>query len=191
MNILLTTDTHFGHAEMHQIYGRPENFENRILRGIMKVQGQWDVLLHLGDFAWKDKVWWAQQYFAASKKSKALTAAAHWLVRGNHDQDRSNKWYYSLGFDWIGTRMDMDLFGYNFIFTHEPMRLRARGNCNYGNMLNIHGHWHNERADIRFHNGYRYLRKHQRGLALENRHYQPVPLAQLAKEQDQYLRKGK
>jgi len=48
MNIWVTTDTHLNHTKLIE-YGRPENFEDKIKKGLVNNIKKDDLLIHLGD----------------------------------------------------------------------------------------------------------------------------------------------
>ncbi len=165
MRIWLTTDTHFGHAKMVELCGRPEDFASRIFDGYKQLRDG-DVLLHLGDFCiGKDESWHTQFKFYTGFPSKKLK---RWLVRGNHDR-KSNSWYIDHGWDWVGEGMELEMFDKRILFTHRPNPITIKP---LRREINIHGHLHNtgHHDDVRLTPSYHTL------LAIENTNYQPVLL---------------
>ncbi len=96
MQIWLTTDTHFGHSKIIQ-WGRPNNFEDKILTALQQQTEHGDILIHLGDFCIGKDLFWHNQYIAN------LPGRKHWLLLGNHDK-KSTSWYIAHGWDWVGRR---------------------------------------------------------------------------------------
>jgi len=129
MKIYLTTDTHFGHEKIKEYCGRPDNFEELILKDLSKIKP--DLLIHLGDFSLggKDEVW--HQKFMDVVKCKK------WLLRGNHDK-QTDFWYLQHGWDWVGNASTNFFFGKKIVFSHRPV-MYSVGSFD----LNIHGHFHN------------------------------------------------
>ena len=79
MNYWVIADSHLGHDKMAKFCGRPEGFEDRILRNL-DVLRRGDVLIHLGDVCFgSDATWNSQLRFATN-------GAHRWLCLGNHDR---------------------------------------------------------------------------------------------------------
>lgn len=129
MNIWITTDTHFGHEQMHSYCGRPEGFEGLILKHLVNTVKQDDILIHLGDFCIGNDNFWHEKFMVD-------VACKKWLVRGNHDR-KSNSWYLSHGWDWVGESYTDTYFGKKILFSHTPLPI------NESYIWNIHGHFHN------------------------------------------------
>jgi calcineurin-like phosphoesterase family protein len=126
--IYLITDTHFNHANMVQYCGRPKNFSESIGLGLLTAGfTKDDVLVHLGDVCIGKDAETHAKYIEPLKCKK-------WLLRGNHDK-KSNSWYLSHGWDFIGETFVGYYFGKNIMFSHTPQK----GDFD----LNIHGHFHN------------------------------------------------
>ena len=124
-NYWVIADTHFGHEKLVEKGFRPKGFEEIIFRKL-KVVDKDDVLIHLGDFCWRNDEYWLQMFERVKGKK--------WLVRGNHDK-KSNFYYLEHGFDFVADEIGMDIFGKRILFTHSPNNI-------YGYDLNIHGHLH-------------------------------------------------
>jgi len=160
MKIWLTTDTHFNHKKIIE-YGRPENFEELIWKGLEVVKEE-DMLIHLGDvcIGEDDKM---NLHFNASINGKKI------LVLGNHD-NKSIKYYLEHGWDFVCKRFDIKMFGKRIAFTHQPEAWDGYFD------VNIHGHFHNTDGrrqpdfDEKIMSGYNKL------LALEYTDYKPVLL---------------
>lgn len=127
--IWITTDTHFGHRNMEIYCKRPHDFENRISKGLFNACKFGDILIHLGDVCiGKDEYWHNSCIIPLNCKK--------WLIRGNHDK-KSNTWYLSHGWDFVGEEFVLRYGNKNILFSHEP--LPKRENID----VNIHGHIHN------------------------------------------------
>jgi calcineurin-like phosphoesterase family protein len=128
MNYWIITDTHFGHKKMQEYCGRPEGFEETIIKNIHHTVQYGDVLIHLGDFCiYKDEEW--------HERFMANCAGKRWLIRGNHDK-KSLGWYFDHGWDCVADEITLAVFGKSIIFSHRPT-----ASDKYD--LNIHGHMHN------------------------------------------------
>lgn len=126
MTIWLTSDTHFGHANMIPYCGRPENFTDIELKNFKKIPAE-DMLIHLGDICiGKDEMWHSKIQEIPCRKI---------LVRGNHDE-KSNSWYLSHGWDFVCETFTLKFHKKKIIFSHQPQQLGR-------NDFNIHGHFHN------------------------------------------------
>ena len=55
--LYLITDTHLGHQNMLKSCGRPARFTNLILDSCRKMVRSNDMLIHLGDVAWNEKLY--------------------------------------------------------------------------------------------------------------------------------------
>ena len=126
MHYWLTTDTHFGHEQIKFYEDRPDNFEELILKH-HHIPKDKNLLIHLGDFAFKDIEYWCERFCEVVECRKIL-------VRGNHDS-KSDNWYMEHGWDFVCRRFDIKKFGLNIAFTHAPI---VSEDCD----INIHGHLH-------------------------------------------------
>lgn len=128
--IFLTSDTHFGHRRLVD-WGRPENFNEKIVENWNAVVGKKDIVLHLGDLTMVN--------FEETENYTIRLNGKKYLILGNHD-DRSETWYKKLGF----TIIPNSYYSYSnkygewkyVLFTHVPTELPET-------WLNIHGHLHN------------------------------------------------
>jgi len=127
MNYLITSDTHLGHS--HKILNRPIGFENKILKKHIHAVNENDVLIHLGDFCIGKDAYWHELFMNKVKGKK-------WLIKGNHDK-KSNTWYLSHGWDFVGNSIFLEVFGKTILFTHKPEPA-------WNHEMNIHGHLHND-----------------------------------------------
>ena len=123
MSIYLTTDTHLNHLRLLD-FGRPEDFEKRIIKSL-DILKDTDILIHLGDIC-IGKDYTCNKVFTNLKCKKIL-------VRGNHD-NKSIKWYYNVGWDFVCDKFELDIYGKIITFTHRPTREYRT--------INIHGHTH-------------------------------------------------
>jgi calcineurin-like phosphoesterase family protein len=139
----------------------------RILRGLSNIK-KGDVVIHLGDVCIGDDADWHKKFLSGVSRAKS------WLVLGNHDR-KSKSWYLDVGWDWVGERMEFEIFGKHLVFTHEPVLEVSDG------QLNIHGHLHS----TKHHPEYDSLLNVSLGkylcVALENTKYQPVTLNSVIK----------
>lgn len=126
MKVYAISDTHFNHKKLIE-YGRPEDFEDRILTALRKASG--DMLIHCGDFAIGGDEEAHFRFMHATQGFKTRV-----LVRGNHDH-KSNAWYYHQGWDFVCDSFSAKLFGKKILFTHIPAK---KGGFDH----NIHGHLH-------------------------------------------------
>jgi calcineurin-like phosphoesterase family protein len=132
MRYWLTTDTHFGHEKLIEVFGRPENFVALILDRMERTIKPEDVLIHLGDFCVTGDEKWHKLF-------REVVPGKHWLVLGNHDK-KSDTWYLERGWDFVGKRIWLEKFGKKMLFSHKPI-----ADCGYD--INVHGHFHDRRLD--------------------------------------------
>ena len=129
MNYWILTDTHFGHAAMKKLCGRPEGFEQLILNQVAHKVKQDDVLIHLGDFCLGEDSYWNTLFYKYCPGLK-------WLIRGNHDK-KSNTWYHKHGWDFVADHIMLRVFGASILLSHKPLEVVPV------NHINVHGHHHN------------------------------------------------
>ena len=130
--IWLTTDTHFGHANMVKLCHRPEDFEKKIIDNWYQVVRPEDIVIHLGDVTWHVKDYLDD--VVAKLPGKKI------LVRGNHDEE-SLMYYMKHGFDLAVDSLSMKYRGLDILFTHEPKIFHEHD-------INIHGHLHNNTLEL-------------------------------------------
>ena len=164
------TDTHFEHQAVINYCGRPYNFEDLILDRISKSVRENDILIHIGDFAFRNEEHWLEEYMSVAPRYT-------YLVKGNHDK-RSDVFYLSRGFGSVSTQLQIKRHGLNILFSHKPVK--DTGNFD----VNIFGHFHNNPLKNCEKNLVSRLTNKHILLALENNHYAPWNLEKL-------VRKGK
>jgi len=145
MKIFALSDTHFGHTKMYEIFGRPVDYESRILRSLSKNKG--DLLIHCGDFCiGKDHIHIKDFMHAAAGFDKKI------LVRGNHDK-KSDAWYIENGFDVVCEIFWARHFGRQIIYSHMPVLEPSKMTFapHFDPDINIHGHLHgdNDRHNLK------------------------------------------
>ena len=167
MNYWITTDTHFGHSNLIQYSGRPENFEELIFERHAEVVKPDDVLIHLGDICiGNDAEWHKRFYFEVS-------GWKWWLVKGNHDK-KSNTWYMNHGWDFVCETMSLNIYGFNVLFSHKPQK-------DTGYDINIHGHFHN--SDHRRHEpDLVAVKNNKQILVVLEHHYTPYKLRTICEQ---------
>ena len=165
MNIFLCADSHLGHAKIIEYCYRPTDFEDKILKGLKRLDKE-SILIHLGDFCIGEDEKWHKEFFNHSN------ARRHILVRGNHDMSKSDTWYYDHGWDFVCKTFTAKYFGKKILFSHIPKMRLTHGNYD----INVHGHFHNSnhrRHELKL----RLIKnKRQKLLAIENTDYSPVLL---------------
>lgn len=160
--IWLTADTHFGHKRLIE-FGRPENFEEKILKGL-EIVGEKDVLIHLGDFCIGNDEKHHKEFMERVKGLKIF-------VRGNHD-NKTDSFYYRMGWNFVCHAFVGKYFGERFYFTHVPAVPSESWK------YNVHGHTHgNLHRDTEVLREF-YTKERHIEIALENTDYQPVLLTQ-------------
>jgi len=169
--IWITTDTHFGHANMVAYCGRPVDFSERILANLHFLQPE-DTLIHLGDICIGGDAYWHEKLSGIHCRKI--------LVKGNHD-NKSNSWYLSHGWDFVCNSFTLTISGKKVVFSHQPQ-------CLADNDFNIHGHFHNQLNRLkrrewvvadeekRNHYNLKTLTINHINISLEGTKYQPVLL---------------
>jgi calcineurin-like phosphoesterase family protein len=134
MKLWIIADTHFYHENIKRYQGRPDDFNEQIIRNWNKAVAYDDVVIHLGDVIFglnKEKT---LPSLMASLPGKKI------LCRGNHDPN-SAEWYMANGFDFA-----CDYFVYKGVaFSHAPLTpLPPQTLVSDGRLVNwnVHGHFH-------------------------------------------------
>jgi calcineurin-like phosphoesterase family protein len=140
LTYLLTSDFHFGHANMETLCHRPKFFESLIAKNLinkafsLKEEGHDIILVNLGDTVWKKS---DGQAVKELHNRLSMWITEFWLIRGNHDRLTNNQ-YLEMGFTTIynhGVKINADANKYVPInFTHAPIY--------ESHYRNIHGHLH-------------------------------------------------
>jgi len=131
MKIAIGADWHFGHDKLVEKAGRPEDFAQRIIKGIERACLSADVLLCLGDVCIGNDAYHHCVLWQATKWSNIK----RWLILGNHDR-KTKTWYLQSGWDFVADELYLNIHGLRILFTHRP---QPPGDYD----LNIHGHLHN------------------------------------------------
>lgn len=144
-NTYIISDTHWNAKPTSAIIQkclRPENFTELSLKRWNQTVRPEDTVIHLGDVVNGPK-----------REAKAILDSLNGRkihVRGNHDREKSCKWWMENGFD-----VSVDFFVQNgVLFTHEPANAIYSGQGKpYDSLLdetlpldchtNVHGHLHN------------------------------------------------
>lgn len=122
--IYLITDTHLGHENIKKYCDRPDDFEKILESNLKKTVTPDDLLIHLGDVAFKREL---IQKFCKLPGRKIL-------IKGNHDKC-TDSFYMSAGFTVVAEEITLNIEGYRLLFSHRPK---------FGHEadINIHGHFH-------------------------------------------------
>jgi calcineurin-like phosphoesterase family protein len=147
--------------------GRPEGYEQKILKAIGNAVHSEDLLINLGDFCWHSDIVWHEQYMS-------FALCKNWLTIGNHDSHNA-MWYMAHGWDWAGETCLVEFLGKRILFSHYP---QPDGDYD----LNIHGHFHDTSVETQMLHEpeivARLTKKHVL-IAMEHSKYQPVSLRKL------------
>ena len=131
-NIYLTTDTHFWHDLMLELWARKKWYEEKILKWISDLREE-DTLIHLWDFCIWNDLEWAHKFKQAAKCKTVF-------VKWNHDK-KTNTWYYNH--TWFDFICDSFSLFYNWkilYFSHQPSIHRI-----WDINIHWHSHWNREK----------------------------------------------
>lgn len=173
MPIYITTDTHFNHMKLHEVFGdRPANFQDLIIASHNALPED-TLLIHLGDFCIGKDDEMHDKWNNATKHIQHRV-----LVRGNHD-NKSDSYYLRHGWDYVCSLTIMRVFGKRVLFSHIP-----RDHTHYPTTeINIHGHTHgNTHRDFEIQDFYDPT--YHREMALEHTDFKPVLLTPKWLEQE-------
>ena len=132
-NIKIDSDLHFTD---HMLYDDTNNHNIKMIRRHNESVNDNDVYINLGDLGRKliDKEHYLFNWISKLNKGKYSI-----LVRGNNDI-YDDQFYIDAGFNFV-----CDGFTWNrFVFTHLPLFDKH----NIYNLINIHGHCHDEQIDF-------------------------------------------
>jgi len=203
MNTYVISDPHFNHEKLAtHLKQRPLDFSEKVERNWKQTVKENDLIICLGDFLIGPK--------RQAKDILTRLPGIKWLIRGNHDRDKSCGWWVEQGF-----QACMDSFVMrNILFTHEPANavIKSNGNRPYDQYewglplnceINIHGHlhdvWHGFFDEKRMQRDqellgidFRKQLKHpwQRLFSLEYTDYRPVELNKFLAHPDRYQSTG-
>lgn len=140
MNIWIISDTHFDHENIKKYEGRPDNFNELIIKNWNDRVAENDLVIHLGDVIFRKKDETNEDRGNHLRKYLSQLKGKKMLTRGNHDHF-DPAWYIDKGFDSV-----VDYFILNDLaFSHAPITpLPPQTHANDHRLvrLNIHGHFH-------------------------------------------------
>lgn len=114
-NIFFTSDTHFCHANIIKLCGRPfsdaEEMNEALIKNWNSTVGPNDIIYHLGDFCFAGSAEWHSIL-------GRLNGRIH-LVIGNHDEKNLRQGYEKL-FESIVPQAKLFIEGYNVYLNHYP-----------------------------------------------------------------------
>ena len=127
--IWLVADFHFGHKAIIEYCKRPfkntTEMNNTLIKNFNKTVGKNDIVYILGDISFLNTI-------STTEIIRSLNGFK-FLIKGNHDH-KTNAGYRKMGFMEV---YDKPIVLYNtYILSHEPI-------LSTGNLINIHGHTHN------------------------------------------------
>lgn len=163
----LIADTHLFHTKLWEVWGRPKDSDDRIIKNWNKVIGKNDKVLHLGDviFSNKEK---ATEVFSKLNGDK-------YLIRGNHD-GQSETWFKDLGFTTVEPIFKRFKDKYenwiNVLFTHEPVLEKLPKGW-----FNVHGHMHGNTHRGTLPNAEQYY-----DVGVDANDFTPIPLYEVLKD---------
>ncbi len=123
-----TADEHYGHKNIIKHCNRPfnslEGMDKTIVVNHNEVVGKNDTVIHAGDFAWKNAVYYRKQL-----------NGLHIFLRGNHDE-RNNKFPYIR---------EMTIDGQFIVICHYAMSI---WNKSHYNAWQLFGHTHGRHEPV-------------------------------------------
>ena len=132
-NIWFTSDTHFGHANIIKYDKRPfesiEEHDEALITRWNTVVGKGDVVYHLGDVAWHNKVIDVEALLRRLNGTKIL-------ITGNHDKDATLK---AAGWSKVTPYHEVTVSGQKICLFHYRMVVWNRSH--HGSWA-LHGHSH-------------------------------------------------
>lgn len=140
MTIWVTSDTHFGHANIIKFCNRPYTNVNDMNDSIIHLWNSYikpeDTVYHLGDFSFKGK-----GYF------EKLNGNKH-LIIGNHDHSETKK---KLAWGWVKDYYRFEYKDKKIILFHYPI---DSWDCMHHGSIHLHGHIHSTKESNVKHHGH-------------------------------------
>ena len=167
IKFLIVSDTHFNHANIVKYCHRPPNHEELLWKGLKEACVPGSVLIHLGDICMgKDVEVHSRLSELPCKKI---------LMLGNHDK-KTVTWYNEHGWYFVAEYACIDYFGKKVVFSHRPIPVDE-------GVVNVHGHLHNLKRDIKKSYPDEFLGQRDRHILYspEDNGYKPVELSRLLK----------
>lgn len=116
MTIFFTSDSHFGHARIIELCGRPFADVNEMNEALIQrwnsVVGPEDTVYHLGDFFMGPK----ETVFLRKRLNGKII-----LIKGNHD--KKDAVLKEAGVNEIHRSLELELDGHKLFLAHIPMHL--------------------------------------------------------------------
>jgi calcineurin-like phosphoesterase family protein len=116
MTIFFTSDSHFGHARIIELSGRPfanvDEMNETLIQKWNAVVGLRDTVYHLGDFCMGPK----ETVFLRKRLNGKII-----LIKGNHD--KKDVVLKEAGVDEIYVNLQIELEGYKLYLAHIPIHL--------------------------------------------------------------------
>lgn len=125
--IWVIADTHFNHAKLEEMEGRPADFNERIIKNWSNLVSDDDLVIHLGDVI----IGRQSEMEGILKRVPGRKV----LVRGNHDHEKPG-YYLRRGFEFVCDQFILD----KVVYSHVPLERLPEG-C----IANVHGHLHKNR----------------------------------------------
>ncbi|ORE90760.1 metallophosphoesterase [Aurantimonas sp. 22II-16-19i] len=130
-----TADTHFGHASVIRMCGRPfatvDEMNREMIARWNAAVGPRDEIWHLGDFAYKMPVADARGIWDALNGRKSL-------IRGNHDKASVAEW----GWESVHDLHEIAVDGRRVVLCHYPL---AEWPAYFRDAIHLYGHVHGNR----------------------------------------------
>jgi calcineurin-like phosphoesterase family protein len=156
---------------MVEACGRPQGYEQKLLKAISLTVHPDDLLINLGDFCWHRDAYWHEQYMCQAR-------CLNWLTIGNHD-GKTATWYLSQGWNWAGESCIVKIQGQRIVLSHLPLPDTGDFDCN------VHGHFHDYDPSTWLKNEpelvARLTNKHIL-MSVEHTNYQPIELQTLLRK---------
>ena len=132
-NIFVTSDHHFGHANVIRYSRRPFNSAQEMDREMI---ARWndvvkndDTVYHLGDFSFRKDIY---------ELFNLLNGRIFWLC-GNHDEKRYDNVTVPAHVTKLGHYKELNVYNNTFVLCHYPFHT---WNKSHYNSNNLHGHCH-------------------------------------------------
>jgi len=153
--LFVISDTHWFDQESIDVYGRPEDYNDRLVDNWNSVVGDDDIVIHLGDLVISD----FSHFEELSKRLKGRK----FLVKGNRD-NQPDQWYENLGFTLLHP-FELRYGNYRVSFSHRPhLQMHKHEIC-------VHGHIHSA--------GVVGINERHINVCVEVRDYTPQPIEKL------------
>ncbi|MDR2467069.1 MAG: metallophosphoesterase family protein [Prevotellaceae bacterium] len=174
--IFFTADTHFCHANIISLCGRPfsdvAQMNETLIANWNECVNHNDEIYILGDFAFRGST------LETNRIAKSLNGRKH-LIRGNHDKFADDTKFDRSNFEWIKDYYVLNYRKTKFVLFHYPI---LEWDGYYRGSVHLYGHVHNSGMDGSDSDKFKMLGKRAINVGVDLNDYRPVSIEKILTE---------